>query len=94
MSAPAICQTSALILDPKTAFDASGLELSECVQKVYLNVTHDVKGWVKGDFFLLSVIAGFAGQCSHIKLKLSRWNGMSSVWDAFKTPPKFFVTLY
>ena len=39
---------------------------------------------------LLSVIAGFAGQCSHSKLKLSRWNGISRVWDASKNP---FVTL-
>ena len=58
-------------------------------KKKYLNVTEDVTGRVKR-LFLLSVIAG---QCSHIKLKWSRWNGTSRVWDTSKTPHKPFVTL-
>ena len=33
---PAICQTTGPILDPKTALDSGGLELSECVSKFYL----------------------------------------------------------
>ena len=33
---PAICRTTGPILDPKTAFDSSGLELSEYVTKFYL----------------------------------------------------------
>ena len=49
--APAICQTNGPILDPKTAFDSSGLELSEYVAKFYLN-TDDVTGRVKVYFLI------------------------------------------
>ena len=36
----AICQTTGPILDPKSAFDCHGLELSGHVAKVYLKVTN------------------------------------------------------
>ena len=48
---------------------ASGLFFSEYVAKLYLNVTDNVTGWIKGVFFLESIIVGFAGQISLIKLK-------------------------
>ena len=48
---PPICQTNVRFLDPKTAFDSSGLKLPEYVAKFYLNVTIDVTGLVKGQFF-------------------------------------------
>ena len=83
---PAICQTNGQILDPKMAFDSSGLELAEYVAKFYLNVTVDVTGRVK-DLFLISVIARFAGQNSLIKLKLSQWNEMDRVLDTSKYLP-------
>ena len=41
---PAIFQTTGPILDPKTAFDSSGLKLSEYVAEFYLNVTDDATG--------------------------------------------------
>ena len=47
----AIFQTNGPILDPKTAFDSPGLEISEYVAKFYLNVTDDVTGRVKGQNF-------------------------------------------
>ena len=78
---PAICQTSALILDPKAAFDSSGLTFSEYVHFCICLSLVTTRVRSKGNFFVM-FIAGFAGQCSHIKLKLSRWNGMSRVWDA------------
>ena len=40
-----------MTVDPKTALDSSGLELSEYVAKCYLNVTGDVTGPVKGQNF-------------------------------------------
>ena len=64
----AIYQTTEPILDPEAAFDSSGLEFFEYVAKFYLNITDDIAGWAKGHF-LLSVIAGFGGQSSHLKLK-------------------------
>ena len=48
---PAICQSNGPILDPETAFDDSGPELSQYVAKFYLNVIDDVTGRVKGQFF-------------------------------------------
>ena len=48
---PAICQTNGPILDPKTAFDSSGLEISEYVAKFYLNVTDEVTDRVKCIFW-------------------------------------------
>ena len=55
---PVICQASRPILDQKTAFDSSGLELPEYVSKFYLNdVTDDVTGRVKGQIFILSLLA-------------------------------------
>ena len=53
----------------KTAFDSSGLGLSEYVEKFNPNVIDNVAGRVKGHFFLISVIARFTGQSSLIKLK-------------------------
>ena len=47
----AICQTTGLTVNLITAFDSSGLELSEYVAKVYLKVTDDVTGRVKGQIF-------------------------------------------
>ena len=46
---------------------------------LYLNVTDNVTGRVKGHFFPIYVIARFAGQISPIRLKLSRWNDMDHV---------------
>ena len=55
---PAVCQITGPILDPKTAFDSSGLGLPEYVAKFYLNVTEDVTGRVKGQFLdYLSLLA-------------------------------------
>ena len=51
-----------------TAFDSSGLELSEYVAKVYLKVTDDVTGRVKGQIFLLSPPASLG------KATVSNWN--------------------
>ena len=45
---PDICHADAPILDPETAFDSFGLELSEYVAKFYLKVTDDVTGRVNG----------------------------------------------
>ena len=58
VSAPrAICQTTGPILDPKMAFDSTGLELSEYVAKFYPTATDDVTG-VKGQIFdFLSLLA-------------------------------------
>ena len=47
----AICQSTRPILDLKTAFDSSGLKISEYVAKLYLKVTDDVTGRVKGQIF-------------------------------------------
>ena len=66
--APAICQTNGPILDPETAFDSSGLALSEYVAKFHLHVTGDVTGRVKGHF-LIPVNVHFPGHSSHIRLK-------------------------
>ena len=66
---PVICQTNEPILDPKSAFDIPGLEPYEYVVNFYLNVSDDVICRVKGHFFLIAVIARFAGQNSCIKLK-------------------------
>ena len=52
LPSPAICQTKGSILNPKTAFDSSWLELSENVAKLYLNVTDDVIDRVKGLFLI------------------------------------------
>ena len=46
----AICQTTGPILDPKMAFDSTGLELSEYPAKFCLKVADDVTG-VKEQFF-------------------------------------------
>ena len=55
---PAICQTNGPILDPKTAFDSSGLELSEYVAKFYLSLTDDFTGRDICQFFeYLSLLA-------------------------------------
>ena len=48
---PAICQSNEPIFDPKTKFYSSGLELPEYVAKFYLNVTDDVTGRAKDQFF-------------------------------------------
>ena len=50
---PAFCQTTGPILEPKRAFDSSGLELSENVAKLYLNVTDDVTVRINGLFFII-----------------------------------------
>ena len=66
---PAICQTTGPILDPKKAFDSSGLKLSEYAAKFIRDVTDDVTGWVKGtilDFLPLLVSQGEAA--------VSNWN--------------------
>ena len=47
----AICQTTGPILDPKTTFDSSGLELSEYIAKCYLSATDHVTDRVKGQIF-------------------------------------------
>ena len=39
---PAICQTILEILDPKTAFDGAGHELSEYFVELYQKITNDV----------------------------------------------------
>ena len=57
----AICQTTGLTVNLITAFDSSGLELSEYVAKVYLKVTDDVTGRVKGQIFF-TITTGFFGQ--------------------------------
>ena len=41
---PANCQTNGPMLNPKTAFDSPGLEISDYVAKFYLNFTDDVAG--------------------------------------------------
>ena len=48
---PAICQANGPILNLKTAFDSSGLELSEYVATLYLNFTDDATGRVKRQIF-------------------------------------------
>ena len=48
---PAICQTNGPILDPKTAFDSSGFEISEKIAQFYLNGTDGVTGRVKVQVF-------------------------------------------
>ena len=54
----AIYQNIGPILDPKTEFDSSGHELSEYVVKVYLKVTDDATGRIKGQIFnYLSLLA-------------------------------------
>ena len=47
----AICQTTGPILDPKTAFDSSGLDLAEYFAEFYLNATNSVTGRVKRQFW-------------------------------------------
>ena len=49
----AICQTTGPILDPKTAFDSSGLDLAEYIAKFYLNATNGVTGRVKRQFWTI-----------------------------------------
>ena len=39
------------MLDTKTAFDSLGLIFPNVVEHLYLNVTDDVTGWVKGQIF-------------------------------------------
>ena len=59
----AICQTTGLVVDPKTEFDTSGLELPECVAKFCLNVTDDITGRVMGpiiDYLSLTASPGKA----------------------------------
>ena len=52
-----ICRTTGPILDPKTAFDNSRIELSEYVARLHLNVTDDVTGRVKDKtFYNLSLL--------------------------------------
>ena len=48
---PAIYETTGRTLDPKTLFDGSRLERSECVAKFLPNVTDDVTIRVKVRFF-------------------------------------------
>ena len=47
VSPPAICQTNEPIIDPKTTFNGSRLELSEYVAKNCLNVTDYVTDRIK-----------------------------------------------
>ena len=47
----AICQTAGPVLGPKTAFESSGLKLSEYTANHFLNVTDDLTGRVKGFFY-------------------------------------------
>ena len=64
---PAICQTIERILDPKTASDILGLELSEYVAKFYLNVTDDVTGRVKGQIFDYLSLLALPGKAAVLK---------------------------
>ena len=66
---PAICQINGPILDLKTSFDSSRLELSEYVAKFYMSVTDDVTSRVNGQTFeYLSLLA------SPGKAAVSDWN--------------------
>ena len=67
---PAICQATGSILDPKTAFDSSGLELSDYLNIIFIcDVTDDVAGRVKGKILdFLSLLA------SPGKAAVSNWN--------------------
>ena len=81
------------ILGPKTAFDTSGLEISEYAAKCYLNVTDDVTGRIKGQFFEYLQLFASPG-----KAAVSDWSKANPMerhgsYLGYLYPPKSFVTL-
>ena len=92
VSAPhSTCQTAGPILDPKTLLDSFWLVLSEYIAKLHLHVIDDVTFRAKAQIF--TVIAGFAGENSRIRLSQSRLNGMDRAGDNSKYRPKHSVAL-
>ena len=60
----AICQTTGLILDPKTGFESSGLKLSGHVAKFYMYVTDDVTGRIIGQILGCLPLLAFSGKAA------------------------------
>ena len=84
---PAICLTNEPILDSKTTFDSSGLEISEYVAKLYLNVTGDVTDRVEIQVFNICHCSLRRAKQPY-RIEISRWNDMGRVWDTSTYHPK------
>ena len=89
---PSICQTTGLIIDPKTAFNSPMFDLAEYIAECYVEVTDDVTGRVKVNIvYSLSLLAS-PGKAAITNWNKSRWNGIDRVWDASNYPGKHLVT--
>lgn len=75
------CQTTMPFLNLNAASDSHRHVFSEYAEKLYLNITDDATGQVKGHFLPWG-ITGFAQQSSHIQWKETRLMNMNCVIDA------------
>ena len=81
------------ILDPKTPIVSLEFEFLNMPQKFFSGYHWWRYRSGQSSDFWLSVIAGFAGQSSRIRLRQCRWNGIDRLWHTSKYHPKSCETM-